>query len=225
MKLQKLILPVALVLFSTACALPSIGDISGPTVEAPIPVSGSVLLEDDFSNPASGFERFSTTEAAGDYDNGVYRFLINGAPLHYFSRLNKRFTDTRIEVDAAKLDGPDSNLAGIICRFNNVNGIPSFYFMAISSDGYYAIGLSNDKGTVLLGQDQMGNSPNINTGVSINHLRADCVGSMLTFYVNGFPIAQATDTTLASGEVGLLAGAVDAGGVDIIFDRFIVIQP
>jgi len=225
MKLQKLILPAAILIFAAACALPNIGEVSGPTVEPPLPVSGTVLFEDDFSNPNSGFERFSTTEAAGDYDNGVYRFLINGAPLHYFSRLNQRFTDTRVEVDTAKLDGPDSNLAGIVCRYNNVEGIPSFYFMAISSDGYYAIGLSNDRGTVLLGQDQMGTSPNINTGVSINHLRADCVGSILTFYVNGFPIAQAMDSTLASGEVGLLAGAVDEGGVDIIFDQFIVIQP
>ena len=225
MKIQKLILPAFILLLSVACALPSLDGISGPTVEPPLPVSGSVLFEDDFSNPASGFKRFSTVEAAGDYDNGVYRFLINGAPLHYFSTLERRFTDTRVEVDTAKLDGPDSNLAGIVCRYNNVGGVPSFYFMAISSDGYYAIGLSNDQGTVLLGQDQMANSPNINTGVSINHLRADCVGNTLTFYVNGFPIAQATDTTLASGEVGLLAGAVDAGGVDIIFDRFIVIQP
>lgn len=225
MKIQKLFLSAAMFLLATACALPSLGGISGPTVEPPIPAAGSVLFEDDFSNPSSGFRRFSTTEAAGDYDNGVYRFLINGAPLHYFSTLDARYTDTRIEVDTAKLDGPDSNLAGIVCRYNNVEGIPSFYFMAISSDGYYAIGLSNDKGTVLLGQDQMGNSPNINTGVSINHLRADCVGNSLTFYVNGFPIAQASDSTLASGQVGLLAGAVDAGGVDIIFDRFIVIQP
>lgn len=225
MKNQKLLLPSIIILLSLACALPSIGDVSGPTVEPPLPASGSVLLEDDFSNPTSGFKRFSTAEAAGDYDNGVFRFLINGAPLHYFSTLERRFTDTRIEVDTAKLDGPDSNLAGIVCRYNNVNGIPSFYFMAISSDGFYAIGLSNDQGTVLLGQDQMATSPNINTGVSINHLRADCTGNTLTFYVNGFPIAQAADSTLASGQVGLLAGAVDAGGVDIIFDQFIVIQP
>ena len=225
MKIQKLILPTAILFLFTACALPSISDISGPTVEPPIPASGTVLVDDDFSNPLSGFDHFSSTEAAMDYDNGVYRFLIHGAPLHYFSTLDRRFTDTRVEVDTAKLDGPDSNLAGIVCRFNNVGGVPSFYFMAISSDGYYAIGLSNDQGTVLLGQDQMANSPNINTGVSINHLRADCVGNTLTFYVNGFPIAQAFDSTLASGEIGLLAGALDTGGVDIIFDRFIVIQP
>lgn len=225
MKNQKSILPVIVLLLSVACALPGIGGASAPAMEPPAPASGTVLFEDDFSNPSSGFDHFSSAEAAMDYDNGVYRFVINGAPLHYFSTLEKRFTDTRVEVDAAKLDGPDSNLAGIVCRFNNVNGMPSFYFMAVSSDGYYAIGLSNDQGTALLGQDQMAYSPNINTGVSINHLRADCVGNTLTFYVNGFPIAQAFDSRLASGQAGLLAGAVDAGGVDVIFDRFIVIQP
>ena len=68
-------------------------------------------------------------------------------------------------------------------------------------------------------------SANINMGMAINHLRADCIGNTLTFYVNGFPISQVNDATLTSGEVGLLAGTFDEGGVDIIFDQFIVLQP
>lgn len=219
----KFVLVFFLLLFVTSCALPS-GN-PNPIVDPPVPASGTVLFQDDFSNPLSGFEHFSSTGGMMDYDSGVYRFVVNEAPFHFWSTLDRQFTDTRIEVDTAKLEGPDSNLAGIVCRFNNVEGIPSFYFLAVSSDGYYAIGLTTAEGTALLGQEQMMNSASINTGVSINHLRADCVGNSLTLYVNGFPIAQAYDSTLARGHVGLLAGSKEQGGVDVIFDQFIVLQP
>ena len=190
-----------------------------------MPAAGSVLFQDDFSNLASGWDHYSSPGGIMDYDSGVYRMIVNDSPFHYWSTLNRQFTDTRVEVDVAKLNGPDSNLAGIICRFQNVEGRWNFYFFAISSDGYYAIGLTSNEGSVLLGQDQMANSASINTGVNINHLRADCMGNVLTFYINGFPVAQAIDSTLASGEVGLLAGTKEEGGVDIIFDQFIVMQP
>lgn len=207
----------------SSCALSD--GISGPTVEPPVPASGTVLFQDDFSNPASGFDHFASPGGIMDYDSGVYRIVVNDAPYHYWSTLERQFTDTRVEVDVAKLEGPDSNLAGLICRFQNVEGRQRFYFFAISSDGYYAIGYTSEEGSVLLGQDQMASSPVINTGVNINHLRADCAGNMLTFYVNGFPVAQAADSTLRNGQVGLMAGSIEQGGVDVIFDQFIVIQP
>lgn len=223
MKTFRFFLTIAFLLLLTSCALSD--GISGPTVEPPVPASGTILFKDDFSDLASGFDHFSSAGGIMDYDSGVYRMIVNDAPYHYWSTLDRQFRDTRVEVDVAKLDGPDSNLAGIICRFNNVGGRQSFYFFAISSDGYYAIGYTSGEGTVLLGQDQMASSANINTGMNINHLRADCAGNRLTFYVNGFPVAQATDSTLMSGQVGLMAGSVEQGGVDVIFDQFIVMQP
>jgi hypothetical protein len=223
MKNLRLFLAISFLLLSASCARSD--GISGPTVEPPVPASGSILFQDDFSDLASGFDHFSSAGGIMDYDSGVYRIIVNDAPFHYWSTLDRQFTDTRVEVDVAKLEGPDSNLAGIICRFQNVGGRQSFYFFAISSDGYFAIGRTSSEGSVLLGQDLMASSANINTGVNINHLRADCAGNMLTFYVNGFPVAQVTDSTLMSGQVGLMAGSIEQGGVDIIFDQFIVLQP
>ncbi len=222
MKNLRLFLTFFLLLL-TSCALPT--GISGPTVESPVPASGSVLFQDDFSNPLSGWDHVSSPGGVMDYDSGVYRFLINASHFNYWSTPGKQFTDTRVEVDTAKLAGPDSNRAGILCRFQNVEGAPHFYFFVVSSDGYYAVGRTDGLESVLLGQDQMALSANIKTGMAVNHLRADCIGNTLTFYVNGFPISQVNDATLTSGEVGLLAGTFDEGGVDIIFDQFIVLQP
>jgi len=66
---------------------------------------------------------------------------------------------------------------------------------------------------------------NIKTGLAVNHLRADCMGNTLTFYVNGFQLAQVQDSTLASGDIGLLAGTFAQPGVDVVFDNFVVLQP
>ena len=60
---------------------------------------------------------------------------------------------------------------------------------------------------------------------SANHLRADCIGDSLVFYVNYQLIAGASDAELATGDVGLLAGSFTQPGVDVLFDHFVVMQP
>ena len=78
--------------------------------------------------------------------------------------------------------------------------------------------------TLLLGQSEMQASDVIQKG-SMNHLRADCVGEQLTFYVNFTEVASVTDSDLPSGDVGVLAGSFSEPGVDVLFDQFVVIQP
>lgn len=216
MKRTSILLIISLMLLSTACAAGR-----GATPQGDPNVPGSILFQDDFSNPASGWDHVSIEGGAMDYDNGVYRFLIGTPHFNYWSTPGGTYTNTRIEVDVAKLDGPDSNRAGIVCRLTG----EQFYFFVISSDGYYAVGRTNGLESILLGQDQMKLSANINMGMALNHLRADCNGDQLTFYVNGFPLSTVTDATLTSGEIGLLAGTFADGGVDVIFDQFIVMVP
>ena len=64
----------------------------------------------------------------------------------------------------------------------------------------------------------------IQTG-TMNHLRADCIGDRLTFYINFTEVASATDSDLPGGDVGLVAGAFTEPGVDVLFDNFVVVQP
>jgi hypothetical protein len=219
MQTRKLFFIFSILLLATACSIPN--GISGPTVKPPVPASGTVLMQDDFSNMLSGWDHISMAGSTMDYDSGVYRIVVSAPDFNFWSTPGKQYTDTRIEVDTAKLGGPDANRAGIVCRLNG----EQFYFFVISSDGYFAVGRTNGPQSTLLGQDQMTFSANIRTGMAVNHLRADCTGDILAFYVNGFPVAQVIDPTLTSGEVGLIAGAFEQGGVDVIFDQFIVMQP
>jgi hypothetical protein len=68
-------------------------------------------------------------------------------------------------------------------------------------------------------------SDNIKKGVAVNHLRADCVGNTLTFYVNGFQLVSVQDPRLTSGDIGLLAGTFAQPNVDVIFDNFVALKP
>ncbi|GAB4568441.1 MAG: hypothetical protein Fur0017_11420 [Anaerolineales bacterium] len=196
-----------------------------PVDQAPVPAaalpSGSVLFQDDFAQPTTGWDRLLVTEGVMDYYSGGYRMLVNGLETNFWATPRRNFTDVRVEVDTGKMAGPDENRIGLICRYTGRD----YYFFIITSDGFYGMGLFKDGQAALLGQSEMLASANINKGVAVNHLRADCAGSTLTFYVNGFQIAQAQDATLPSGDIGLLAGTFHEPGVDIIFDNFVALQP
>ncbi len=213
---RSLTLSLVLMFFLTACAgvLPT-------QAPAPAQPSGSVLFQDDFSQPITGWDRLLVTEGVMDYDSGGYRILVNALQTNFWSTPRLNFTDVRIEVDTGKLAGPDENRIGVLCRYTEED----YYFFIITSDGFYGLGLFKDGQATLLGQNELLSSPNINKGLAINHLRSDCAGSTLTFFINGFQTAQVQDTTLTSGDAGLLAGTFGNAGVDIVFDNFVVLQP
>lgn len=183
--------------------------------------SGGVLYQDDFSDRLSGWDRLGAEVGIMDYDGGGYRMLISAPDLNLWATPKQDFADVRIEVDAAKLAGPDENRFGLICRFQ----AGQYYFFVISSDGYYGVGIFAGGRVTLLGQSQMQYAQAVRTGLAVNHLRADCVGDTLTFYVNGAPVAMTHDASLTAGDVGLLVGAFDQPGVDVVFDNFVVYKP
>jgi hypothetical protein len=187
----------------------------------PVSQSGETLFYDDFANPSTGWDRFTSAEGTMDYDGSGYRFLINALQANFWSTPGRSFKDVRMEVDVAKLSGPDENRIGLLCRFVEGN----YYFFMVSSDGYYTIGKYIGGNAIQLGQSEMQFNESIHTGLAVNHLRADCNGSTLTFFVNGTPVAKAEDADLVEGDVGLLAGTFAQPGVDVIFDNFVVLQP
>lgn len=181
---------------------------------------GAVLYRDDFSDNTSGWDRVLNDGGIMDYDSGGYRILVRGATMNFWSTPPGNFGDVRLEADVTRLNGPLENRAGLICRYQNGN----YYFFILSSDGYYAIGKFTNGQAVLIGQEMMVASDAIHSEGS-NHLRADCVGETLTFYVNETQIASTQDPDFLNGGVGVLAGAFEEPGVDVLFQNFVVIQP
>jgi hypothetical protein len=206
-----------LIALSLACATSS----NAPGAQDQGLPSGTLLFQDDFAQATTGWDRLMTAEGIMDYDGGGYRILVNSLQTNFWSTPHKNFSDVRIEVDSGKIGGPDENRIGLVCRFTGRD----YYFFLISSDGFYGMGVYKDGLAFLIGQSEMQSNSNIKTGLAVNHLRADCVGNTFTFYVNGFQVAQAQDSTLSSGDIGLLAGTFGQPGVDIVFDNFVVVKP
>ena len=183
--------------------------------------ASGVLYADDFSKTSSGWDQTTSSSGSTDYMDGTYQILVNETQYDLWANPGKDFTDTSVEVDAVMIGGPADNDYGILCRYKDTN---NYYFGIISSDGYYAIGSLKD-GTQTLFADNMEYSDAIKQGSETNRIRFDCVGSTLTLYANGTQLTQATDSTLTSGDVGLMAGTFDTAGTQISFDNFVVKKP
>lgn len=184
--------------------------------------SGDVLYQDAFTRSSGSWVQTSSQVGAlGNYSD-VYRILVNVPDYDLWSVAGASFTDVHLEVDAGRFGGPQENRFGLVCRYRDAQ---NFYFFIISSDGYHAIGKVNGGVRSLLGQPEMTYNAAIPTGMAPNHLRFDCIGDMLAGYVNGKMISLVQDVDLAAGDVGLIAGAFDAPGVDIVFDNFTVFKP
>jgi hypothetical protein len=124
---QTLLLLAVLMLLLAACS----GGGSTTTTDP------NVLFQDDFSQTSSGWDRYTGDDAITDYNNGVYRMWVNSDNTDIWANPGLNFQDVRVEVKATKIAGPDDNDFGVICRYQDVE---NFYFMIVSSDGYYGIG-------------------------------------------------------------------------------------
>lgn len=213
MRLRFITFLAILMLASLACQTISLGGAKE---------SGAVLFQDDFSNASSGWKQGIAGDGEARYEDGAYRISVSQPSTDVWASPGFNFDDVRIEVDASKAGGPEDNDFGVICRSN---GAKNFYFFTISSDGYYGIGKFKSGVQILIGETSMQTSDKIRRGEQINHIRADCVGSTLTLYVNGEEIRTVNDSDFSSGKVGLIAGAFDTPGTDIQFDNFSVLKP
>jgi hypothetical protein len=90
------------------------------------------------------------------------------------------------------------------------------YLFLIQGTGSYAIMRARGRNVVPL--VNWTTSDQINVGPGRNHLRAICAGNYLAFYINDQFMADTTDDTYASGQVGLVASAANRLGLRVEFD-------
>jgi S1-C subfamily serine protease len=180
-----------------------------------------ILMQDDFSNPATGW--WDITNGGAYFDDGL-RILVQKRQTDLFARTYQSFTNVRVEVDAMAIGGPNDNDYGVICRYQEATH--EFYYFEITSDGKYQIGYyTADRVQIPLSNDQFKPSTAIQLGQMQNHIRAECDGKALILFVNGTQIAMVEDARLSEGSVGLIAGTWSTPGTDIQFDNFVVYKP
>ncbi len=206
----------AIVLVSLACSFNIGGTGSGG--------SSNVLFQDDFSKTNSGWPSRNDSGNNMGYKDGAFQISLNSTMTDLIANPGQSFqADVVIEVDATNAGSTDNNDFGIICRMQDLD---NFYFFEAASDGYAVIGMFQNNEMQYLSADSIMPVDGINAGSTLNHLRAECIGSSLKLYVNGNLVAETTDTTFTSGgDAGVIAGSFDAPGIDIRFDNFVVKKP
>ena len=187
----------------------------------PVP-ENKILFQDDFSDPASGWSVFNDGLKSVDYNRGAFQIKIPEAGFSYWSTPGLSLKDVLIKVDATKTGGPENNIFGVLCRYQDD---ANFYSLVISSDGYYGIVKTSAGRQSVIGAEGMRVSGNLQPGDAVKHIQAACIQDQLSLWVNGELLAQATDGDFASGDVGLVAGSMDEANVEISFDNFIVQKP
>ncbi|MCD6476209.1 MAG: hypothetical protein J7K85_08140 [Anaerolineaceae bacterium] len=186
--------------------------------------AGSILYSETFeTNSGNWTELLEEDGSMIGYQAGGLRFVVNATQRDKISILKPSQNDAIISVDAQKLNGPDDNLMGIVCRWQNVG---NYYAFLISSDAYYGIARVQDGNYQMLTNEFMElNEDSIHQGNASNHIRVGCVQNALWLEVNDTVISGIYDDTFSTGKIGLLAGSTVESGVDILFDNFSLTQP
>ena len=181
-----------------------------------------ILFADDFTHQTGGWRTYEDRLSFVGYIPDGFRLWVDLPDYQVWSRPGLNFKDSHIYTRVKKQDGPNDNLIGVLCRFQDDG---NYYAFVISSDGYYGIIKKQAGVQTLLGLEQMGYHEAIQHGDAVYDILVICQGDQLALFVNEVKLLQVSDETFAFGDVGLIAGNRAQPGVDVRFDYFIVIKP
>jgi len=202
-----------------ALALTACGGAGAPQA----PADGATL-QDDFSSSTCLFGSLEAGSTQGygcvdgefrawiDNDQASYDFITSSTPDSY--------GDVRIEVDALIVTAVPYGGAVVVCRGRQTSG--NFYAFTLSPDGSVGISDYLDGGEQIARLDAL---PEGTMGTDWNHLRVDCVGNHLAFYVNGTLALERDIDERAQGEIGMGAGGASEGFTEVRFDNLVVSAP
>jgi hypothetical protein len=196
-----------------------------------------IFVQDDFSNPASGWPKDNGEAALLDYADGGYRILIK-TPGGRDARLTfgSPVQAVSVEADATERAGPyssgqidESEFHGVACWGAEADSdrLELGYKFALTPEGHYGI-LRDDQsgeGLVILAEGDL----NVARYGMTNRIRGDCMAgrsTLLVLYVDGRKIAQARDPNGPDRfpAIGLTVGTSEVG-TDIFFDNVLARNP
>jgi hypothetical protein len=190
---------------------------------APASPSGAAL-QDDFSSSGCLFGSLQAGSTQGyECSDGEFRAWIDNDQASYdfvTAPTSEAYGDVRIEVDARIVSAVPYGGAVIVCRGSQTAG--DFYAFTLSPDG------SLDISDYLDGEEQIARAGSLPDGTmqpEWNHIRVDCTGNHLAFYVNGVLGLERDIDEFARGEVGLGAGGASEGMTEVRFDNLVVSTP
>jgi len=215
-----------LIIVVFAVVVIGVGILAGCQPTSPEGLPNETLVEDDFSNPSSGWQTFNEQAVSMGYMNGTYRMLLN-EPIddwESFRRVNKSYSGVSVEVDVT-ISGPPGAV-GVECVVGQAPAsyARSYGFLIAPEAGTYAIGKSagTDGGRTLTKGE---NAAAVHAGT--NHIKGECMGgvggepTILTMWVNGQQVGQFKDGQgfQSFAGMGLLVVSGEKGGTEAVYDN------
>lgn len=221
--MNRKIIPAFFTIFILAFVLSACTAIKSILPVKPAAATGTILFEDDFSVTPNGWGTMGRSGGKIGFDYQGLVISVNLSDFMFWSVNGDRYQDTRVEVDAVLLNGPTNDNFGVICRYQDNN---NFYGFLLSHDGYYGVFKMLDGNMILSSVDgDLSYSEVIRQGGIVNHIETVCQGDTLKLIVNDVTLAEIQDDSFTDGQIGLIAGAYDFPGVEVLFDNLKVYQP
>ena len=190
----------------------------------PSPIDPEILYDESFGSEASWY--------VGEAENsewwlgeGKYHVLVKGTNSlsvdHGYSSWRRGvgpFGNFLFLVDTEQISGPENNGYGIQFRMQDGD---NYYRFRISGDGWAKFD-KNVAGvrTTLRSWEE---TPLVNKGNAANQIGVLAEGSTFTFYINGDVLYTETDTSFASGYIGLSVIKYDSqSDLHVTFDNLII---
>ncbi len=198
---------LALTLASMACATPDVSSLLNP------------MPSDDFSNSNGAWGTGTGTDSSVEIiDGGLHINVFTPFYISWSQVDSSSYENTHMEVSVQNSSADPEAFFGFVC--NEQGSTNNFYYVGVSSDGYYAFYKSH-----VVGEDDIlkkGISDVISSSPSSMRLGLDCKNGSMTLYVNGQVIDSVSDSDYPSGLIGLLVYNDDQqNGASVIFDDFV----
>ena len=189
-----------------------------------LPIEPEILYEEDFGSDSNWYvgESGNSEWWLGE---GKYHILVKGTNSlsedHGYSSWRSGvgpFGDFLLLVDAEQISGPVNNGYGI--QFRMLDG-DNYYRFRISGDGWakFDKNVAGVRTTIRTWQE----TSSVNQGNAVNRIGVSAEGNVFTFYVNGDVLYTVSDSSFASGYVGLSAIKYDSqSDLHIAFDNLII---
>lgn len=187
-----------------------------------MPTAGEVLFQDDFSSEASGVDQWNEGSSGGLYVDGAYELAVRQAGRFFWTfYLNpETYTDSIFSIDV-RLDAPSGDGSVVLmCRYVDWN---SYYGFALREDGYYRI-WKVDEGTESILLDWQ-YSDYVLAHIEDFTMAVACIGDQLRLGMDGFLIAETSDTSFPEGSVAWGVETLEGEDLLVAFDDLEVAAP
>lgn len=192
---------------------------------AAMPVAAQTVMQDDFSNPASGWPHVAATRDSDAgfsiyTDSGQYQltpvkdntFGLVPAPRQASG------DNVRIETDMFMYAGLGAGAGGVACRAQDME---NFYGFIARGDAVLLIVKVKDGQPTTLAQ---GRVKSVMAGSVDTRFKVECRGDTLSFSATGGSRIEAKDSELRGGRSGLLVAGEQMAGTSAVFDNFVLVD-